>query len=188
MGCYVLKILLTWVTWTMLFLAIHSEPQSQKDEVFLVQKFDVKSSILFVRNVLGPCIYLGQEHLIRHSPYLHALFFAILLFAFPLTFQFCWFFCSNCEICSFWSENAFFAPFSAVKNAFFLLCWCWRLTLLQLTLPSHSLWFWWRVLRKTSRAFSQSLQVGDGHELLQPLHYEWRIIGTVHCVLRGTRL
>ena len=46
----------------MLFLAIHSKPRS-RDEVFLVQKLDVKNSVLFVRNVVGACIYLGQEHL-----------------------------------------------------------------------------------------------------------------------------
>ena len=45
----------------MLFLAIHSEPRSRKDEVFWFQKLDVKNSILFVRNVVGACIYLGLE-------------------------------------------------------------------------------------------------------------------------------
>ena len=55
-GCYVLKLLLTWVTWIMLFLAIHSKPLSGKAKGFLVQKLDVKNSILFVRNMVGACI------------------------------------------------------------------------------------------------------------------------------------
>ena len=43
----------------MLFLAIHSKPRSRKDEADL----DVKDSILYVKNVVGPCLYLGPEHL-----------------------------------------------------------------------------------------------------------------------------
>ena len=46
-----------------MFSVVQSKPRSRKDIGFSVQKLDVKNSIIFVRNVVGACIYLGLEHL-----------------------------------------------------------------------------------------------------------------------------
>ena len=74
--CYVLKLLFTWVVCIMLCLAqaqlttqvrltthwMHSTPRSRKDEVVWFKNW-MSKTILFVRKVIGACLYLQSTWL-----------------------------------------------------------------------------------------------------------------------------